>query len=113
MNPQRIVCRRGRDGFPGDLFVDGMQVTPSTSQRVRNHSPDGFSWGYGGSGPAQLALAILLHVSEDVDMAQRHYQDFKSEHVAAWPQDDDVDVELDVEAWLAAREALANRNGAL
>jgi uncharacterized protein (DUF2249 family) len=24
-----------------------------------NHSPNGFEWGYGGSGPAQLALAIL------------------------------------------------------
>jgi len=24
-----------------------------------NHSPDGFEWGYQGSGPAQLALAIL------------------------------------------------------
>lgn len=27
---------------------------------VRNHSPDGFNWGYGGSGPSQLALAILI-----------------------------------------------------
>ena len=26
---------------------------------IRNHSPSGFNWGYGGSGPAQLALAIL------------------------------------------------------
>jgi len=26
-----------------------------------NHSPTGFEWGYGGSGPAQLALAILAH----------------------------------------------------
>lgn len=24
-----------------------------------NHSPTGFNWGYGGSGPAQLALALL------------------------------------------------------
>lgn len=29
---------------------------------VRNHSPDGFQWGYGGSGPAQLALALCLDV---------------------------------------------------
>ncbi len=26
---------------------------------VFNHSPDGFEWGYGGSGPGQLSLAIL------------------------------------------------------
>ena len=25
---------------------------------MRNHSPTGFEWGYGGSGPAQLALAL-------------------------------------------------------
>jgi Family of unknown function (DUF6166) len=25
---------------------------------LRNHSPTGFEWGYGGSGPAQLALAL-------------------------------------------------------
>jgi hypothetical protein len=27
-----------------------------------NHSPTGFAWGYGGSGPAQLAFAILACV---------------------------------------------------
>ena len=26
---------------------------------LANHSPTGFEWGYGGSGPAQLALALL------------------------------------------------------
>ena len=25
---------------------------------LRNHSPNGFEWGYAGSGPAQLALAL-------------------------------------------------------
>ena len=38
----------------GDLFV------PKPSLAVNTHSPDGFSWGYAGSGPAQLALAILM-----------------------------------------------------
>ena len=32
---------------------------------LRNHSPTGFSWGYGGSGPAQLALAICADVYGD------------------------------------------------
>lgn len=26
---------------------------------IRNHSPTGFEWGFGGSGPAQLALALV------------------------------------------------------
>src|SRR5205823_6333568 len=27
---------------------------------LRNHSPTGFEWGYAGSGPAQLSLALLI-----------------------------------------------------
>lgn len=38
------------DGRPLELRLD-----------LCNHSPTGFEWGYGGSGPAQLALAILAH----------------------------------------------------
>jgi len=38
-----------------------VELKPRWSQRVFNHSPDGFEMGYGGSGPAQSGLAILLH----------------------------------------------------
>lgn len=51
---------------------------------VRNHSPDGFQWGYGGSGPAQLALAICCH-AVGVTRAQKVYQDFKFRVVASLP----------------------------
>lgn len=44
---------------------------------LRNHSPTGFGWGYGGSGPAQLALALLADVLGDDDRALRLYQQFK------------------------------------
>jgi hypothetical protein len=44
---------------------------------IRNHSPTGFAWGYGGSGPAQLALAICCDALGDVEKAQRVYQEFK------------------------------------
>lgn len=44
---------------------------------VRNHSPTGFEWGYSGSGPAQLALAILCdHLGDDAE-SQKLYQGFK------------------------------------
>lgn len=36
---------------------------------LRNHSPDGFEWGYSGSGPAQLALALAADVLGDDDRA--------------------------------------------
>ena len=54
------------------------------SQKLRNHSPDGFQWGYGGSGPAQLALAILLDHFGDAARAQKYYQRFKSCSVAGF-----------------------------
>jgi hypothetical protein len=52
-------------------------LDPDPSLRVINHSPTGFSWGYMGLGPAQLALAILLDYSGDADWAKKHYQTFK------------------------------------
>jgi hypothetical protein len=45
-----------------------------------NHSPTGFEWGYAGSGPAQLALAMLAQVLEP-DEAVRLHQRFKAEVV--------------------------------
>ena len=45
---------------------------------VRNHSPTGLEWGYGGSGPAQLALALCIDaLAGDVARAGRIYQHFK------------------------------------
>ncbi|MEO6035413.1 MAG: DUF6166 domain-containing protein [Verrucomicrobiota bacterium] len=51
---------------------------------LRNHSPTGFAWGYGGSGPAQLALALLMDALGDAELALKHYQDFKWQVVADW-----------------------------
>jgi hypothetical protein len=42
-----------------EVTVDGVALDPRHD--LVNHSPDGFEWGYAGSGPAQLALAILAH----------------------------------------------------
>lgn len=85
------------------LEVDGRHVPLRESLAIANHSPTGFGWGYGGSGPAQTALAILLAAATP-EQAQRHYQAFKSEHVARWPLHEPVDVELDVPAWLERQE---------
>ena len=45
--------------------------------RYVNHSPTGFEWGYLGSGPAQLAFAILLDHFGTPGEALLWYQDFK------------------------------------
>ncbi len=43
---------------------------------LANHSPDGLSWGYNGSGSAQLALAMLMEVLDDWQRVRRIYHDF-------------------------------------
>jgi hypothetical protein len=53
---------------------------------LHNHSPDGLEWGYGGSGPSQLALAILAdHLGND-EQALNLYQRFKWEVIAKLPK---------------------------
>ncbi|HVR09254.1 MAG TPA: DUF6166 domain-containing protein, partial [Thermoanaerobaculia bacterium] len=49
---------------------------------LRNHSPTGFEWGYGGSGPAQLALALAASRLPD-RLARITYQRLKGKLVAA------------------------------
>lgn len=60
---------------------NGFFFGPEQSFEVRRHSPDGFEWGYCGSGPAQLALALLLDCLGR-DLAELWYQRFKREVVA-------------------------------
>jgi hypothetical protein len=50
--------------------------------RYVNHSSTGFEWGYLGSGPAQLAFAILLDHFGATGPALLWYQDFKEQVVA-------------------------------
>jgi hypothetical protein len=52
-----------------------------------NHSPDGFEWGYRGSGPAQLALALCADTIGD-KLALLIYQRLKEKVVTLWEEDD-------------------------
>lgn len=49
---------------------------------LANHSPAGFGWGYGGSGPAQLALSLLADYLGNDALALRAYQMFKLRVIA-------------------------------
>jgi hypothetical protein len=74
----------------------------SPSLRLRNHSPTGFAWGYAGSGPAQLALALLLEAT-DRRFAVENYQAFKFDVLTrlAWDETRWF-VRVDLERWLAS-----------
>lgn len=79
----------------------GERLLPS-SHYIHNHSPDGYEWGYCGSGPAQLALSLLLDATGRRGTAVRLYQDFKREIVACLAHDQWALGQDEILAWVAA-----------
>lgn len=82
--------------YEGTLAGTDMLVTVKEGNSFRdldlrldlaNHSPTGFAWGYAGSGPAQLALALLADCCGEA-MAQKRYMAFKRALIAILPQDE-------------------------
>lgn len=73
-----------REGYAVTVTVDGRRLNPRND--LWNHSPTGFEWGYGGSGPAQLALAILADHCDDDEMAFNFHHRFKWTVIAGLPR---------------------------
>ncbi len=90
--------------FPSPVYMDGKLLDPHRSLQVFPHSPDGFAWGYLGSGPAQLALAILLEGGIDEAEAVQFHQTFKEEFIAGLPQDEAWEFQVDVPVWFGVRQ---------
>ena len=80
-------CTVTVDGEPLDLRYDLLSASPA-----------GFEWSYGGSGPAQLAIALLAHAFDD-EFAKRHHQRFKREVVAELPEDRWILQKRNLDAW--------------
>ena len=80
------------------------ELSPEPSQKVHNHSPDGFNWGYGGSGPAQLALALLLDVTGDEFLSAYYHQAFKRDYVAGWGDKWSL-TDLEIQIWIDQKKA--------
>ena len=84
------------------VYIDGEPLEWSRSLVLRNHSPTGVEWGYAGSGPAQLALALLIAVTGDEQGSLRRYQQFKVDLIAGAPQDGWQLPVATVQAWVEA-----------
>lgn len=99
-----IDCVRiTRPGPWGDVtearvYLDGQPLP----RRLVRHSPTGFEWGYGGSGPADLALNILALLVSPKE-ASRFYQDFKFAVIATLPSDEGRIALSHVRQWLDAQ----------
>src|SRR3990167_5070677 len=86
------------------LIVDGNIIPLARSLQIRSHSPTGFNWGYGGSGPSQTALAILLECTSREE-ALPFYQAYKRDVIAGIPIEQNI-LEInskDVAQWLSEK----------
>ncbi len=83
---------RREDNGDANLFDEQVFVVRDGSVRLLDPrhnleccSPDGLSWGYRGSGPAQLAVAMLMEVLGDWERVQRIRHQFNDRFVLKIP----------------------------
>jgi hypothetical protein len=83
-----LICRRLEDG----------RAACNVPQLVVRHSPTGFEWGYGGSGPADLALNVLTILAPE--RADELHQEFKRAFLEAMPAAGGHVTLPEIRAWL-------------
>ncbi len=67
------------------VSVDDLPFDHTPTLAFLNKSPTGFNWGYGGSGPAQLAFGLLWHaLLGNAGQALELHQRFKWGVVSKW-----------------------------
>jgi len=105
---EQTVYRGRRDptapvGEELEVTVDGEPLAKRYD--LLSASPSGFETGYNGSGPAQLAIAMLAHAYDD-EVACEYYQRFKREVVSELPEEGWTLTKQDLDAW--RREVVAD-----
>ena len=79
--------RRTEHGCAVDVEDNGEVYCLNLRHDLKNHSPCGAEWGFSGSGPAQLALALAADVLGDDDQALQIYQRLKFRLVGGLPHE--------------------------
>lgn len=90
----------------GGVSMDELRHTSYHLKHIVRHSPDGFNWGYGGSGAADTALSILTDCVGK-DRAEALYQGFKERFVSIWGESFEVtenEIKLWVQSWVQRYE---------
>jgi hypothetical protein len=96
----KYVGTRTKEGCEVVKQVDGLSAGPLDPRLdLWNHSTTGFEFGYGGSGPAQLALAILADALGDEQLAVRLHQQFKWAFVARFPREGFTMTAEEIDQW--------------
>jgi hypothetical protein len=95
-HPRRCSVEVREDGRPPRFLDPRLDLW--------NHSPTGFEWGYLGSGPAQLALAMLADFLADDAHATALHQEFKWDHISPIAGDEFCISGDDLERWCRRRD---------
>ena len=81
------LVERTADGVTVTVERGGESYPLPPRNDLRNHSPDGFNFGYSGSGVAQLALALCADALGSDRLATQAYQGVKSALLAGQKAD--------------------------
>lgn len=79
---------------------DEGRAVVNVSQSIVSHSPDGFEFGYGGSGPADLALNVVYYLTGDKKLAEKLHQEFKFTFIAKVPREGGTIAYNDMMNWI-------------
>ena len=100
----RVVCsREGRRAVVSLVGADGRSLA-TVDHRLVYHSPDGFEWGYGGSGPSELALNLLACFVPPGE-AWRLHQPFKWQFLAGMDKQGGAIEAGEITKWIRDRWA--------
>ena len=80
--------KRDRAGF-AIVGVNDTVLSPKQATAIYAGGPDGFEWGYDGSGPRLLALGLLYDYLADADQALSYCAGFFREVVGKFTRDAD------------------------
>ncbi len=76
--------------YSGSRTGDNVKVIVNGDALISDHHEEHhckFNWGYHGHGPRWLAYAILLDLSNNKEVAQKHMTSFSESTVSKFPND--------------------------
>ena len=88
----------GKYGDPCRINV-GYELSPRLD--LRPNSPGGMTWGYSGTGPNQLAFAILFDHTGDPEFANSRCRDFNIQVLSRFEKESDFELTgEEVQRWV-------------
>ena len=82
------------------VWLNDKVLSPEYSRKIYMHTADGFDWSNTGEGAAQLALAVLLELSNEKKVSMILHHVFKNECISVLPKSD-FEVNINMGEWFS------------